>query len=98
MKLVAAITCKVSHNLFSYNLPIAKTKNESFLITLVYRQKIRQSSLQLVTDFEKLGAFQTLETLVRTQRHRVDVDEFSMFSGGGTWQEFRSDLDPCWFQ
>ena len=45
-----------------------------------------------------LAALQTVETVVRTQRHRLDAEKFLMFSVGWTWQGFCRDLDPCWFE
>ena len=45
------------------------------------------------SDSEILAALQTMETVVRTQRHRLDADRFPMFSVGWTWQGFRRDLD-----
>ena len=38
---------------------------------------------------------ETIETVVRTQRHRLDADKFPIFSVGWTWQGFCRDLDPC---
>ena len=40
-----------------------------------------------------------VETVVRTQRHRRDVDKFPMLSVGWTWRGgFVAVLDPCWFE
>ena len=39
---------------------------------------------------------QTIETVVRTQRHRLDADKFPMFSVGWTWNGFCRDSDPFW--
>ena len=36
-----------------------------------------------------------VETVVRTQRRRLDADKFPMVSVGCTWQGFCRDLDPC---
>ena len=47
---------------------------------LKYRQHSRQETLLLY-------AFCTED------RRRLDVDEFPVFSGGGTWQGFCRDLD-----
>ena len=40
-------------------------------------------------------SLQTVETVVRTQTHRLDADKFPTFSVGWNWQEFCRDLDPC---
>ena len=49
------------------------------------------------SDYEILAALQTLvETVGRTQRHRLHADKFPMFSVGWTWQGFCRDLHPCW--
>ena len=50
------------------------------------------------SDSEILEALQTVETVVRTQRRRLDADKFPMFSVGWNWQGFCRDLDPCWFE
>ena len=46
---------------------------------------------------ESARALQTVETIVRTQRHRLDGNKSSIFSGGCIWRGFCRDLDPCWF-
>ena len=77
--------CKVLHNLSSCNPPIARQHFESLLVTLLDGQHIRQLSLNQVcrsSDSEVLTALQTVETVVRTQRHRLDADKFPMFSVG----------------
>ena len=40
------------------------------------------------SDSEILAALQTVGSVVRTQRHRLDADRFSMLSGDWTWQGF----------
>ena len=52
------------------------------------------------SDSGTLAALQTMtvETRVRTQRHRLGADKVPMFSGGRTWHKFCRDLDPCWFE
>ena len=81
MTLVGAIACNVSHNLSSCNPPIARKRFESHLMTMLDRQQhIRQSfSVACNSDSEIMAALQTVETLVRTQRNRLDVDKFPMF-------------------
>ena len=50
-------------------------------------------------DSETLAAgFQRVKTVVHTQRHRLDADEFPMISLGWTCEGFCSDLDPCLFE
>ena len=44
------------------------------------------------------AALQRVEAVVRTPRHRLDADKFSIVSGGPTWQGLGRDLDPCWFE
>ena len=44
---------------------------------------------------EMLVTLQTVETVVRTQRHRLDAETFPMFSVGWTWHGFCSDLNLC---
>ena len=53
-------------------------------------------SIACNSDCEILAALQTVETVVRTQRHRLDADKFPMFSVGWTWQGYCRDLDRCW--
>ena len=48
--------------------------------------------------FEMLAALQTVETAVRTQKHRLDAEKFPIFSGGRTRQESCRDLIPNWFE
>ena len=50
------------------------------------------------SDSDILAVLQTVETVVRTQIHRLDFDKFQMFSIGWTWQRFRGDLNPWWFE
>ena len=57
---------------------------ESLLMALLGGQHIRQSYLSVAcnSDFEILAALQTTETVIRTQRHRLGVDKFPIFSVG----------------
>ena len=41
-----------------------------------------------------LAALQTVETVLRTQRPRVDADKVPMFSVGWTWRGFFRDFEP----
>ena len=49
-------------------------------------------------DSETLAALQIVEIVVRTQRHRLDADNFPMFSVGWTWHWFCRDLNICLFE
>ena len=63
---------------------------------LLIGQHIRQSSLYLVIQIlEGLGVLQTVEAVVRTQRHRLGADKFPMFSVGWTGHGFCRELDPA---
>ena len=83
-------------------LPVTLLELENFCITFddVVGWAAHQTVLSAAcnSDFEILIALQTVETIVRTQRHRLDADKFPMFSGGWTWQGFCRDLDLCWFE
>ena len=48
------------------------------------------------SDSHILAALQTVGTVLRTQRHRLDADKLPMFSVSWTSQEFCRDLNPCW--
>ena len=48
------------------------------------------------SDSEMLAALQTVETVIRTQKPRVDAGTFPMFSVGWNWQGFCRDLEPTW--
>ena len=52
----------------------------------------------ILSDSEILAALQTVETVFRTQRHRLDADKFPIFSAGWTWHGFCRDLDPRLFE
>ena len=55
-------------------------------MTLLDGQHIRQSALQFVIQILKYGQHsQTVETVARTHRPRVDADKSPMFSVGCTW-------------
>ena len=91
----------MSHNLSSCIPPRARKVIVSLLMTLLVGQHMRQVFSVLIacinnSDYEILAALQTVETVVRTQRYRLDVDKFPMFSVGWTWQ--CRDLDPCGFE
>ena len=66
-------------------------------MTMVDGQQAHQTvfSVACNSDSEMLAALRTVETVVRTQKHRFDADMFPVFSGGWTGQGFRRDLDPC---
>ena len=49
------------------------------------------------SDYKILVALQTVETVIRTQRHRLDAGNLPMLSGGWSWEGFCRDLDLCWF-
>ena len=75
----------MSHNSSSYNPPRARKLPASLLMTLLDGQHITQSfSVDYHSDFEVLVAFQTVETVVRTQRQHLDADKFPVFSVGWT--------------
>ena len=61
------------------------------LVNLLYHFSVSFNS-----DSEILTALQAVETVVRTQRHRLDADTFLMFSVRWTWQGFCRELDPRW--
>ena len=58
----------------------------------------RVFSVACNSDSEILVAFQTVESVVRTQRHCFGAYKVPMFSGGWTWKGFCADLDSCWFE
>ena len=94
MTLVGAIACKMLQNLSSCNPPRATKRFVSLLITfLLDGQHTRQLiSVTCNSDSEMLGALQTVETVVRTQIHRLDADRIPMFLIGWTWQGFCRDF------
>ena len=47
-------------------------------------------------DSGNLVVLQTVDSVIRIQKHRLNTDIFPMFSGGWIWQEFCRDLNPCW--
>ena len=85
----------MSHNLSPCNPPRARKLILS-LMTLLVGQHKTVFSVACDSDSETLVALQTVETVVRTQRHRLDADKFPMLLVGLTWREFCRDLDPCW--
>ena len=97
MPFVCAIACKVSHNLSSFNPPIAR-KNPPITFDDLVEWAAHQTvpSVSCNSDYEIPAALQAVETVVRTPRPGLDADKFPMFSVGWTWQGFCRDLDPCW--
>ena len=53
-----------------------------------------QTSLWLVIQILKLAALQTVDAVVRTREHRLDADEFPMFSGG--WLNLARSFVAIW--
>ena len=80
------IARKVSHNLSSCNPPRARKRFASALLMSLLVEAVPQtvSSLACNSDSEILAALQTVETVVPTQRYRLDADKFPMFSVGST--------------
>ena len=42
------------------------------------------------SDYEVLASLETVETVVRTQKHRLEADKFPMFSVGGPGKDFNA--------
>ena len=40
------------------------------------------------SDYEILASLETVETVVRTQKHRLETDKFPIFSVGGPGKDF----------
>ena len=91
--------CKMSHSLSSCYPPRAgKNFGDTFDDFGGWAAHQTVFSVTFNSDSEILAALQTVETVVRTQRHRLGADKFPIFSGGWTWHGFCRDLDPCWFE
>ena len=97
LALIGVIAYKMAHDLSSCNPPRARKRFVSLFCDFVLLndgQHIRQSfSVACYSDSEIiLESLQTVETVVRTQRHRLDDgDRLPMFWVGWTWQGFCPD-------
>ena len=88
----------MSHILSSCNHPRARNVIIPFGDSVGWAAHQTDFYVACNSDSEILTALQTVETVVRTRRHRIDADKFPMFSVGWTWHGFCGDLDPCWFE
>ena len=76
-----------------------KDRNKKHKCILSCQKKLEGHSIERV--WYSIVPAASLETVVRTQRHRwhrLDADKFPMFSVGWRWQGFCRDLDRCWFE
>ena len=71
------VECRITH-FFSCNPPIARKTVGVTFDDFVEWQHIRQTCL----------CIETVETVLGTQRHRLDADTFLMFSVGWTCKRF----------
>ena len=81
--LVGVMACKVSHNLFSCNSPRARKRLAYLLMTLqVGGWGAHQTIFSVACNSNSgiLASLQTVETVVHTQRYRLDANKFPMFS------------------
>ena len=64
------------------------SQNEDKFVTSPPPPPIVERVVGCKSDYEILASLETVETVVRTQKHRLEADKFPIFSVGGPGKDF----------